>query len=144
MMEKLQLHLHDLKQTLSCVDGVMYFDSGDLCFPSEGWREPVSIVMDQWITGLLSFLLGHTDSCLLDFMDGPCCVKLIRDDSGAVMASFFRNSRKTGRERTIDPAELTRSIRRALRTYDRTMYQWGQPPRWVKELSVFDQLLKQV
>ena len=143
-MEQLQLYLDDLKQTVSGVDGVLCFTAEDLYFPCEDWREPVSVVLERWIPSFLSFVQDHTDGCLLEFMDGPYCMKLSRIDSGAVTVSFFRDSCKTGKGMTVDPAELIRSVRSALRTYDRTLYQWGMPSKWTKELSVLNQLMKQV
>lgn len=140
----MRLYLDDLKQTVSGVDGELYFAVDEAFFPAENWREPVSTILELWIPGFLSFAQGHTDICLLEFMDGPYCMKLNRDNSGALQASFFRDSKVICSEFEIDQSDLTHSVLRCLRTYDRTLYGWGQSPRWTKEQSVLKQLLKQV
>lgn len=141
-MEQLKLQLDDLKQTLTGVDGELYFTVGAKCFPGEYWREPVSVVLEQWIPGFLSFMQGHTDVCLMEFMDGPYAVKLNRDNFATVRGVFLRDSPRVGTELPVDLRELTQSVLKALRTYDRNMHQWGHPPRWIKEQAVLNQLLK--
>ena len=140
----MRLYLDDLKQTVSGVDGELYFAVDEAFFPAENWREPVSTVLELWIPGFLSFAQGHTDVCLLELMDGPYSVKLYRDASGPFRASLLQDFKVIRSESEIDLPELTRSVLCCLRTYDRTLHGWGQSPRWTKEQSVLKQLLKQV
>lgn len=135
--------LDDLHQTDFGVDGELYLSIGGECFPALQWREPVSAVLEHWIPQLISYAYRHTDSCVLAFMDGPYYAKLYRDKDGQEYVICYRNQHIVYPKTQISLHNMSRSVVKCLRTYERMLYIWNMSPCWTKELSILNCVIKQ-
>lgn len=77
---------------VNSVGGELYLSIGDAFFPEDKWYDMAAVDFENWLPALLSFAQGHTDSCVLCFMDGPYKAKLIRHVSGTVTVTCLRDS----------------------------------------------------
>jgi len=103
-------------------DGTIYLTIGDTCFPDGGWFDLISTDLENWIPKLLSFAKGHTDSCSLDFADGPYRVLLIRDSAGEVFVTCYEDNRKVINNKAIHLPEFLVSCAKGLRALATAFY----------------------
>lgn len=129
-MELMMLHLGDVYFSSDhSADGEIFFSIGDSFFPGDHWFDMISDDLDQWLPRMISFARGHTDSCTLQFMDGPCQVKLFRSDNGKVTATCLWDGKAQIPKTEIDLQVLLDSVLKAVRKYRRISYeQTGRSP----------------
>ncbi len=139
-MEVLHIVLNDLDANLGRdklnlrIGGTIFFVLGETYFPEEGWYDLVSVDLENWIPGILSFARNHTDACELRFMDGPAVVKLKRHGAD-VFASCIYNQMIEVDETKIDLSELITSVIQCLRRYHRLLHERGLSPRFTNEIA---------
>ena len=114
--------------------GEIFLTVGQVYFPSEHWYDMVFFDLKLWVPSVLSFMSGHTDSCVLRFMDGPYSVKMIRRD-GEVFASCWHDNQQTVHSVLIDPYVLIKSVIKTLRKYDYFLYEHGHEPLFQEEIN---------
>lgn len=100
------------------IGGVIYVSLGELCFPAEKWHDLISVDLERWLTGLISFSLNHTDTCMLPFMDGPYAIKIQREENGAIVADCLWDSKVVLRK-IIDFVGFLKSVLKCVRRYNR-------------------------
>lgn len=104
------------------VDGYFYLTVEERCFPAPDWFDLISADLEDWIPKLLSFANGHTDTCSLDFVDGPYRVLLIRDSAGEVYVTCYEDNRKVINKKAIHLPEFLISFAKGLRTLATAFY----------------------
>lgn len=114
------LHLEDLEFGASN-GGRIWLTIGEQAFPDEGWYDLPGILLETWMPGLNSFFLGNSDSCELQFMDGPYEVRLHRAEE-RVTAVFWEQNRAAIPETEIDLPVFWHSVKKCVRYYERMKY----------------------
>ena len=137
MPEAMLLRLEELNESLT--GGVLYVTIGGTAFPEEGWYDRVAVDLEKWIPAILSFARGHADSCVLQFMDGPCQLRLERQGS-TVTASCQWDHHVTIPPVGIEFPAFLQSVCKCIRYYQRSLYEGGKPLEFQEELTALKAL----
>lgn len=146
-MEKMTLHLGaidcDVNRVTSgnTIGGILFITIGSTYFPEENWYDMVSVDFENWIPRLISFAQNHTDSCVLDFMDGPGKVKILRLTDGIVTAACIWDHKTQIQEVEIDFYEFLDSISTCVRKFNRILYENNLPGQHMKELVLIKNIM---
>ena len=139
-MDHIHVHQSPTAHGVS-VDGNICVLSGNRFFPEENWFDLVLTDLIQWLPALISFKDGHSDSCLLPFMDGPAEIRLRRSDK-LVSAEFIWNHHTEYQKEEIDFQGFVNSVVKAARQLCRELHvnhvcsdMIMQINFWVKKLS---------
>ncbi len=117
------------------VGGTLYVSLVDTYFPGENWYDMVWLDLKNWIPGLVSFGLGHADSCILAFMDGPYTIRLERANDGAVLVNCLRDSVSVVPKLEIDFNQFIRSVVNCCGKYDRFLMENGKNAQFLDEIK---------
>ena len=117
----MRLHLEDLETGRQSNGGRIWLELGAESFPEEGWYDLPGVLLEIWKSGLESFFLGNTDSCELQFMDGPYRVRLRREGE-QVSTVCLEQNRVRIPETQIDLPEFCDSVKKCVRYYERMQY----------------------
>ena len=137
MPETMLLHLEELNEALT--GGVLYVTIGETAFPEEGWYDRVAGDLANWIPAICSFARGYADSCVLQFMDGPCQLRLERQGSTVTASCLWDHHVKIPPVGIEFPAFL-RSVCKCIRYYQRSLYECGKPLEFQEELTALKAL----
>ena len=93
-MEKLKLQVLDVEQYRDDFPlwSIFYVQCNNECFPDDRWFDATSSILEMWANVLTAFVLGNTDFCTLDFMDGDYAIRFNRA-SGKVVEAIFEKRR---------------------------------------------------
>lgn len=108
------------------IGGRIYLQIGDQFFPDENWYDYASILLENWIPLITSFLHGSTQNCKLAFMDGPCHVLLRRLSDCFVVVDCFYNQKKVLSDTVIDPIRFADSFVKTGNRYTRWLHLQGR------------------
>ena len=139
MHETMLLHLEELNESLS--GGALYVTIGETAFPEEGWYDRVAADLENWVPAICSFARGHADVCVLQFMDGPCQLRLERQES-TVTASCLWDHHVRGLPVQIDFPAFLQSVCKCIRYYQRSLFECGKPLEFQEELSALKNTYK--
>lgn len=124
--------------------GVLYIEIGGICFPDEQWYDLVSVDFEMWMPQLMSFGFGHSDCCLLQFMDGPCCIKLLRQSQGKVIATCLWNHKVEISEVEIDFLSFIKSVAACIKKMNRAIYEADREGKWGHIMERYGNFIKQI
>lgn len=142
----MELHLSQLEfdrdhqSTGFCIGGGLWLSFGDASFPEENWYDMVYTVLKYWLPGLCSFARNHTDTCVLEFMDGPYSVHM-RRICGRICASCLRDHVAVISDRELDFPVFLKSVLHACRQYDRFLYENGEKQLFSSEIIELKRIL---
>lgn len=145
-METMILHMDQIDFNDSRISkgfstgGTLYVSVGDTFFPEESWYDMIWEDLHTWLPGIISFAGNHTDSCVLDFMDGPYQVKFMRRGDGSVGVICSRNQTEEI-SCDIDFPIFARSVIQCLRKYDRMLFENGKPLTFSEECRKLKSLI---
>lgn len=85
-MQELQVEL--IEESISfagrgLITGIVFFDFGVFQFPEREWNDAVVVIVDWWLTALISLVEGRTEEAELRFMEGPFWLSVRREADGA-------------------------------------------------------------
>ncbi len=123
------------------VGGTLLVSVADTYFPSENWYDMVWLDLKSWIPGLISFGLGHTDSCVLAFMDGPYVIRLERTNDHVIQANCLRDSASVIPKLEIDFRYFIRSVVNCCGKYDRFLMENGKTAQFLEEIRIMKTIL---
>jgi hypothetical protein len=132
-----------MKLVLQPKEKILYFSTEDYCFPDTDWLDYIANRLDYWMPQLISFLTRHTDSCRLDFMDGPYFVVLQWVNSEAI-ARFMKNGNQMCLDVTVDLRELAQSVVVCIRAWNRYLHLQGEESQYLRELKLLKQQLESI
>lgn len=144
-MDIIELYLEDveiLRQRI--IGGTIYFKVNDEYFPQEHWYDAITTDLEEWLPRLLSFARSITDTCLLRFLDGPCCVQLKRHRNGIVSAACFWDNKVAAAVPDVDFSCFLESVVRSLRKYYRVLREQEIPFPYAEALSALTDVKKQL
>lgn len=128
------LHLDDITHYDSnSTGGTLYVSYGDSFFPEESWYDLVSVDLKRWMPALISFGANHSDMCNLEFMDGPYCIRLMRQENNKVVAKFY-DSNKLIDQTEVDILSFLASVTACCRKFDRSLYENGYDSQFSEEI----------
>jgi hypothetical protein len=128
------LHLDDITHyNENSAGGSLYFSYADTFFPEEAWYDLVSADLERWVPALISFGANHSDMCNLEFMDGPYCIRLMRQENNSVVAKFY-DSNKFIDQTEVDILSFLASVTACCRKFDRSLYENGFDPQFSEEI----------
>lgn len=135
-LETLLLHLDGIDKELqtNSVGGFIYVTLGGWFFPEEQWYDLISADLESWLPNLTSFSQEHSDYCVLQFVDGPCCIKLKRDCNGTVSAACFWNSKNEIPWTEIDFLAFLVSVVKCVNTYCKLLFMQGENTRFEDDI----------
>ena len=113
----------------------------DVFFPGEHWYDCVYLDLKTWLPNLISFGSNHTDTCFLNFMDGPYSIRLKRLSEGAVHADFIREQTVQAVSENIDLGMFLKSVLSCCRKYDRFLHENGKENLFQEEIKTLMKLL---
>jgi hypothetical protein len=116
--------------------GELYFTVGDVFFPAEHWYDCAYTDLQIWLPRLISFGSNHTDSCELDFMDGPYTLRLCRQEDGFIRADCLQDHCCIRSEKNVDLRTLFKSVLSCCRKYDRFLYEKGINNFFQQEINI--------
>ena len=122
--------------------GIIYVTIGDSIFPGDQWYDKVYTDLKTWLPNLLSFGNRHTDSCILQFMDGPCQIKLVRHVDDTVWVQAVWNHQVEISSTNIDFTGFIESVLKCVRKYERLLFEIDLPVQFDKEILQLRELLK--
>ena len=126
------------------IDGSIYFSVNGTYFPSYQWFDLISVDLENWIPNLLSFGEGRTDCCTLVFMDGPYRLKLVRQSTSCVTASFWQDHKEILPPAEIDFPEFLMSVAKCARTLGTSIYEQDTQMKFKAEISDLGTLSKKL
>ena len=124
------------------IGGTIYVTIGDAFFPEDQWYDLVYTDLKIWLPGLISFACNHTDSCILNFMDGPYCIRLLRQADGRVSATCLCDNTVQMPKAVIEFSAFIKSVSKSVRKYERMLYKNGLPTQFADELVQLRSILK--
>lgn len=143
-LENIQIQNRIPKDSRLSLEGCIWLESEDLCFPGQGWFDRVSVLLEHWLPELLSFSCVHTDSCELVFMDGPYTMKLVRRNFNDVYAVFVEDGKILG-EISVDYEKFLLSTAKAINGLATQVYR-GDPENQyqneIVQLGVYSKKLR--
>ena len=126
MILKLDSIDEQIPDKMPAIGGRIYLQIGDQFFPEEHWYDYASILLNQWLPMLTSFIHGSTDSCKLTFMDGPYYVSMCRSTDSTVHVSCFFDQKKLIMDTEIDAIQFADSLVKAGNRYCRLLHLQGR------------------
>ena len=124
------------------VGGFIYVSIDDASFPEENWYDMVSVDFENWLPRLISFSSGHTDTCILTFMDGPYQIQLLRQDRGTVSAQCIRDHKVLIFKESVDFDVFIASVVRCVRQYERVLHENRQPSQYGNLLAMLKEAVR--
>ena len=97
-MVKFKLHIklldNDMLLTKDSMQvwGEIYVELNNSYFPSKGWYDITSSILDMWIPSIINFICKNNDQCELYFMDGPHKICLSWFSQQEIKISTFRDN----------------------------------------------------
>lgn len=61
------------------ITGIVFFDFGAFQFPEREWNDSVVVIVDWWLTALISLVEGRTGEVELRFMEGAFWLSVRRE-----------------------------------------------------------------
>lgn len=123
------------------VGGSLYVSVAGAYFPSENWYDMVCFDLKNWIPGLVSFGLGHADSCVLAFMDGPYTIRLERTSDNTIQANCLRDSVSVVPKLEIKFSRFVRSVVSCCGKYDKFLMENGKSAHFLDEIKLLKTIL---
>ncbi len=93
----------------------------------------VSVDLKRWMPALISFGANHSDMCNLEFIDGPYCIRLMRQENNKVVAKFY-DSNKLIDQTEVDILSFLGSVTACCRKFDRSLYKNGFDSQFPEEI----------
>lgn len=74
--------------------GVIYVETGNICFPFDGWDDFLSDVLSMWLHDTAEFISGRCKiPCDLYFMDGPHQIRLLPINQNNIISAELISNR---------------------------------------------------
>jgi hypothetical protein len=96
------------------ITGEIFFQSGDFCFPEDGWNDFVAIILGFWLRTVKN---SRNDFELL-FMDGPFKIKAEKTNENEISLLFLQGEDcvfKTNSSKDDFERQLVKAARKTLR-----------------------------
>ena len=116
----------ELSDVHSDIGGNIYLQIGQDYFPEENWYDYASMILEQWIPGLISFAGNSTNACKLRFYDGPCYALLCRTEDSVVTVKCFYGRKIVIEETLIDFPSFVKSVVKAGNRFCRMLHLQGR------------------
>ena len=138
------IRLRDNGGEAPTIDGCIYVSVGDVYFPAYQWFDYVSVDLDRWIPLILSFAKGHTDSCVLFFVDGPYQLRLDRNNVGDISAVCLENNVVKIKKFPIDFSEFLLSCAKVIGRLATEIYQVDSMNQYKNLISELGKVSKEL